>query len=270
MKSSKLIGGTRGLHPRHIKKMSRKKTRFIKTREKRKSRESSRSKVIGTGFLVLVAFATVADTSSTISRSKAIRQPSSRALTLKSKTPSTVLQNKTKGEIWYVCTGNTCRSAALKMAAYKNGKIIPTCGSGVRESGGMTPALLSAFNRGNYTRDFLNVAHKHRSQSCNNKCELFKDNNRIFGVVAQSNKKAIKLMAQECGLSNPNIMTLGEIASECKPLENDPWDYSEQAAIEEGLPWTTELQQKQHNVYNNLPNKAEACFKAVEGKLANL
>ena len=250
--------------------MSRKKTSFIKTRERRIARQSTKTKVIGTGFMVLVAFSAVVDTAAATTRSKVNRQPSSRALTLKSKTPSTAVRNQTKGEIWYVCSGNTCRSAALKMAAYKNGKIIPTCGSGERASGGMTPALLSAFNRGNYSNDFLNVAHKHRSQSCNNKCELFKDSNRIFGVVAPSNKKAIKLMAKECGLSKPNIMTLGEIASECKPLENDPWDYSEQAALEEGLPWTTERQQKQKNEYNKLPNNAEDCFKAVEGKLANL
>ena len=77
-------------------------------------------------------------------------------------------------------------------------------------------------------------------------------------------------MADECGLRNPNIMTLGEIAKECKPLENDPWDYSEQAALEAGEPWTQNKINKQKEVYNELPNTAEKCFLAVQKKLGNL
>jgi hypothetical protein len=65
-------------------------------------------------------------------------------------------------------------------------------------------------------------------------------------------------------------MTLGEISKECKLLENDPWDYSEQAALEAREPWTQTKINKQREVYNKLPNTAEKCFLAVQKKIGNL
>ena len=83
----------------------------------------------------------------------------------------------------------------MSVGSIKNGVLIPTYGSGVRSPGDITPALLNTFNRGIYSTSFLNKAYSNRSKSCNDKCELFKDNNRIFGVVDQSNKKALEKMA---------------------------------------------------------------------------
>lgn len=251
-----------GIHPRHILKKLTKKEKFKTLKQTRVNHAQARSHHINAGFLVLVAFSAVTDVYATL--------PGSRQST-KVKELSRVSSSSPdiKGEFWWVCTGNTCRSAALKMAAYEKGVVIPTCGSGVRSSGGMTPALLDAYNRGNFTKDFLKVAHSHRSKSCGREkeCDLFKDNARIFGVVAESNKRSLHTLSTSCGLPNPTIYTLGEIAEECKSLEDDPWDYSEQAAIEEGVPWTDTLKRRQQKVYDNLPSLAAKCFEAITAKM---
>ena len=255
-KKSKVTG--KGIHPRHIIKKQTKKAKFKSAQQSKANYAQARLQRINTGFLGLVAFSAVTDVYAKL--------PSSSKSTELSKVSSS--SSDIKGEFWWVCTGNTCRSAALKMAAYEKGVVIPTCGSGVRSSGGMTPALLDAYDRGNFTKDFLKVAHSHRSKSCGKEeeCDLFKDNARIFGVVAESNKRALQALSTSCGLPNPTIYTLGEIAEECKSLEDDPWDYSEQAAIEDGVPWTDALKRRQQNVYDNLPSLAAKCFDAVTAR----
>lgn len=131
-------------------------------------------------------------------------------------------------EFWAVCTGNTCRSAALHVAGGELGVHINTCGSGVNFAGqNPTPAFLEALGEeGPSGITGRKIADKHLSKKCDPCASVLLGRpNKIYGVVAEKNKDDLNRMAQKCGAPPPNVVILGDIPGleACAPLKIDPY-----------------------------------------------
>ena len=174
-------------------------------------------------------------------------------------------------ELYVACTGNTCRSPSIELGGLIHGYNIKTCGTNVRGISGITPALLksieSSFSAGNISLNVLQHAKKHRSQQCQlDDGNMFKNSpNKVFLVVANSNKEHLLKMAREQKVPRPTVFTLSEAVniakqrgipvsesteSACSYLQNDPWDYTPEAFEEEGRQFTSKNILKMHEVYD--------------------
>ena len=253
-------GKTRGLSKQLLLKARTKKIRYKKSKERIERLRIRRDKMLSTGFLVLAITSTL---------------PKQRMIT-SGKPLKSIDYQRPSGSLWFVCTGNTCRSAALKVAAYERGIMIPTCGSGVRTPGDpMTSALKRAYKTLKKPNNVLKFANNHRSQSClkprgQPKCSLLKKDT-VYVVVAEKNAKQIEEMASQCGRPKPSILVLSKQPHpSCKQFGNDPYNHSEAAAIEEGRPFTNSNRIKEKQVYEELVGQATECLEAIGPSLGLL
>ena len=251
---------TRGLSKQLLLKARTKKIRYKKSKRRIERLRIRRDKMLSTGFLVLAL-------TSTLPKQKMITN---------GQDLKRIDYQRPSGSLWFVCTGNTCRSAALKVAAYEQGIMIPTCGSGVRTPGDpMTSALKRAYKTLKKPNNVLKFANNHRSQSClkprgQPKCSLLKKDT-VYVVVAEKNAKQIEEMAAECGKPIPPIFVLSEQPHpSCQEFGNDPYNHSEAAAIEEGRPFTKSNRIKEKQVYEALVGQATECLEAIGPSLGLL
>jgi hypothetical protein len=240
----------------YLKAMAKKK-RFKKSQKAIKNRRELKHKMLSMGFFVLAI-------TSTLPKQQMITSSQELDLINEYQNPY--------GSVWFICTGNTCRSAALEVAAFEQGMMISTCGSGVRSPGGeMTMALQNAYHSLKKPNHVLEKAKNHRSQSCleprgQPKCSLFKDPNSIFAVVAPKNKLDLENLAEGCDIDKDSldIRVLADMSSECESVIEDPYNFSQKGIEEEqGRPFTDENRLKQKQVYEDLPEKASRCIKSV-------
>ena len=259
-KHSRFKGITRGVSKQLLLKARTKKIRYKKSKERIERLRTRRDKMLSTGFLVLALTSTL---------------PKQRMIT-SGKPLKSIDYQRPSGSLWFVCTGNTCRSAALKVAAYEQGIMIPTCGSGVRTPGDpMTSALKRAYKTLKKPHNVLKFANNHRSQSClkprgQPKCSLLKKDT-VYVVVAEKNAKQIEEMASQCGKPKPSILVLSKQPHpSCKQFGNDPYNHSEAAAIEEGRPFTNSNRIKEKQVYEELVGQATECLEAIGPSLGLL
>ena len=170
--------------------------------------------------------------------------------------------------LWIVgCTGNTCRSPTLRIAAAEElGYNITTCGTGVRTPGqGVTPAALTAMEHRFESELALKLMHEHKSRKCD-VCDMMTDlDNKVFAVVSQSNANDLYALHHDCGVSSGkskmNVVVLGdidELEETCGQLKNDPYDYTRDA--------TGELYDKdaERKAYEDMVIHAGKCMIATE------
>jgi len=242
----------------------------IKQKTKRaraQERDTFKKQVIGSMMAVMVFGADAAPlfSNNIINNTQSKKVQESQALTVT--TPTTQSFSPIAQQLWIIaCTGNTCRSPALKIAGAELGFDVTTCGTGVRTPGSpVTPALnleiTSPIGR--------HVVAKHQSQQCN-VCSDMLDNSqdKIFAVVAESNAEQLKTLHASCKNSESplNVVVLGDIPGledACGPLKDDPWDASKEAICPD-RECTEEEQLAEKEAYRELPLKALICMKEVE------
>ena len=168
-------------------------------------------------------------------------------------------------EVWVLgCTGNTCRTPALKVAAGEQGYEVETCGTAPRDVGQpATPALVATLKG-----DSRVAAQEHVSQACEPLvCNgLFNNHDRkVFGVVAEKNAADLRKIATECGVTNLRVRVLGDVAPACKPLENDPFFKSQKHVcknIKDGTPRQCTFQEiaEENIAYRTMVDVARNCI----------
>lgn len=219
------------------------------------------------------------------------RTPTQKKRILNNLNNSHKLTNLEGVELYVACTGNTCRSPSIELGGLIHGYNIKTCGTNVRGISGITPALLksieSSFSAGNISLNVLQHAKKHRSQQCQlDDGNMFKNSpNKVFLVVANSNKEHLLKMAREQKVPRPTVFTLSEAVniakqrgipvsesteSACSYLQNDPWDYTPEAFEEEGRQFTSKNILKMHEVYDELPKIAGECIVGLKEALKKM
>ena len=174
-------------------------------------------------------------------------------------------------EVWVLgCTGNTCRSPALKVAAGEQGFEVDTCGTAPRAVGQpATPALVDVL--GGESRA---AAQEHVSQACEPQiCGGLFDNHggKVFGVVAEKNAADLRAVARECGVTNLDIRVLGDVAPACKPLANDPFFKSQKHVcknIKDGTPRPCNFQEiaEEKIAYREMLGDARHCVAELQAQ----
>jgi len=153
------------------------------------------------------------------------------------------------------CSANTCRSAMVAHEASKKGFKLTTCGTSQDNTWG-NPMTQAAQAR--MSGDELAVAKTHHSQACN-VCEGFQGN-KVFAVMAESNKQDLENQAKACGVKSPEIVVLGDVPElpGCIPLKVDPWYNSTAALCSEGN--CTAAQKKEEAIaYSQLAFNSKKC-----------
>jgi len=174
-------------------------------------------------------------------------------------------------EVWVLgCTGNTCRSPALKVAAGEQGFEVDTCGTAPRAVGQpATPALVDVL--GGESRA---AAQEHVSQACEPQiCGGLFDNHggKVFGVVAEKNAADLRRVAAGCGVTNLDIRVLGDVAPACKPLANDPFFKSQKHVcknIKDGTPRPCNFQEiaEEKIAYREMLGDARNCVAELQAQ----
>ena len=122
------------------------------------------------------------------------------------------LNKKTRKTHQFVCTGNTCRSAALQAIARS---IYPelrfeSCGTAIRygkKGEPMTPAMARTLKKNKLEKAYLeSKKHKSRSCTCGNISKVSNSNGIMF-VVADKNIKELKDIIKKCQAKNKSFKT---------------------------------------------------------------
>lgn len=168
-------------------------------------------------------------------------------------------------EIVAACTGNTCRSTAIKIAGAELGMDINTCGTAARRPGsGPTPALSRALT----TSLGSEIGRQHRSVQCDPCGDMFSNaQGKIYGVVAHKNKMDLLKLAAECAthIPLPNIIVLGDVVGlePCKPLKIDPYFVSQAAMCPAG-DCTEKQLETERRAYSQLVVDSRKCVNAIK------
>lgn len=166
-------------------------------------------------------------------------------------------------ELYVACTGNTCRSTAIKIAGAELGMHINTCGTAARRPGsGPTPALSSALT----TPLGREIGSQHGSVQCDPCGDMFNDSHgKIYGVVANKNKLDLLKLAAECKkpIHPLNIFVLGDELEPCKPLKEDPFFVSKDAICPDG-DCTEEQLKTERLAYSKLVEDSRNCVTAIQ------
>lgn len=179
--------------------------------------------------------------------------------------PVTIEQAFDNMEIVAACTGNTCRSTAIKIAGAELGMDINTCGTAARRPGsGPTPALSRALT----TTLGREIGRQHGSVQCDPCGDIFSNSQgKIYGVVAHKNKMDLLKLAAECRapVPSPNIIVLGDVVGlePCKPLKIDPYFVSQSAICPTGDCTEAQLE-TERKAYAQLVIDSRKCVNAIK------
>jgi hypothetical protein len=179
--------------------------------------------------------------------------------------PLTIEQAFDNMEIIAACTGNTCRSTAIKIAGAELGMDINTCGTAARKPGsGPTPALSRALT----TTLGMEIGRQHGSVQCDPCGDMFSNaQGKIYGVVAHKNKMDLLKLAAECRvpIPAPNIIVLGDVIGlePCKPLKIDPYFVSQAAICPTGDCTEAQLE-TERRAYAQLVVDSRKCVNAIK------
>jgi len=110
----------------------------------------------------------------------------------------------------FVCTGNTCRSAALQAIArsiYPEMKF-ESCGTALRHGKKgeiMTPVMAKTIKLNNLPKAYKeSKAHRSRSCTCSNLMKVSLTKGSLF-VVADKNIKELNKLIKKCKIKNPQF-----------------------------------------------------------------
>jgi hypothetical protein len=179
--------------------------------------------------------------------------------------PLTIEQAFDNMEIVAACTGNTCRSTAIKIAGAELGMDINTCGTAARRPGsGPTPALTRALT----TTLGRKIGKHHGSVQCDPCGDMFRNSQgKIYGVVAHKNKMDLLKLAAQCRahVPSPNIIVLGDVIGlePCKPLKIDPYFVSQAAICPTGNCTEAQLE-TERKAYVQLVVDSRKCVNAIK------
>jgi protein-tyrosine-phosphatase len=178
-------------------------------------------------------------------------------------------------DLWVVCTGNTCRSAAMAMALGEQqakGSTFQyrTCGSGVRKPGqGPTHAMWHGRDgkpeTTAWTATAIDVAERHRSKGCK-PCQV--GDRAVFAVVAEENAAGLRQMIlEECPERGDeiNIVVMGDIEKGCDALRVDPYWQTKAGAEKKGEVFSW---RKERRAYDDLVRYARTCAGALKHSLS--